>query len=857
MEENEKTEFKNIVKGEFKDFVNSYREIVTQINEIDVEDRTSQIEELEEDIRQNEGKIQKGNVYRQVNVRTFEEYAKEFMENIKNDQEKIEELRRFNQEVLPDNIKKKEELQNKYKVNVRKNIEARKEALISELEGQKIEFKETEELANLNKEIAEIQKQIDERMDEYNAILKSEQENLYVDRDKKYIRYPARDEKYKQFLVDKVNEMKKDMEPKLLQKEELSRDIMSNVKEVNGKIDEKIKIIKEQYKECVKDFTRIDNGEKDSVLLEMESEQVAKPKKDVKKVEPKIVQERDGEKVGIPRPQEKPEDDKSILDEFELDYEQSPEKGEEPEIKTQHGGDENGLPKTKESNVKNAEENLIEALKRARANAENLNNSSSKPNFVIPQETGKNPTESPSQSTDFVLPEWIDIPKENHKDSTQNVDSETPHRLTDKEVEEVEPVFNEDGSDNKNTASFYLEPDEEEKVDDKEKINYEYAKMDMEFAKKQNMRNPLGVGGIRDFRTVQENIKRGFSISEITCMTKLGLYVIKYNNGVVDYFDPRKDGILSKDAEIAKSFNIQDDIEEAKNRGFIFKDEEGQMVINDGVDFNIVDILYDQYGFGRDYFEHLKDYFNGKQSFSVVYDDSMSYEDYEKMINEADEEMLDGKYERKEDKSFVDKILAVFTMKDTIEEKEEKEETKLDKLSFSERRYLKKLAGRSKEAGLKVISTVDNRSIFKKFKDLVTGNKRLALTAPDIERENLKRMEQDRIGYKRKMEDPEVIESLKKVKDADHFVKTRTDKSKEGILYHSGENGYIYNNAKDYYGGTSAHEGFVRDLVDRAGKEAVDKNMEETLKKINQDMGIDLPTTKNGARRDSQSDEER
>ena len=848
MEENEKTEFKNIVKGEFKDFVNSYREIVTQINEIDVEDRTSQIEELEEDIRQNEGKIQKGNVYRH-NVRSFEEYAKEFMENIKNDQEKIEELRRFNQEVLPDNIKKKEELQNKYKVNVRKNIEARKEALISELEGQKIEFKETEELANLNKEIAEIQKQIDARMDEYNAILESEKENPYVVGDKKYIRYPARDEKYKQFLLVKVNEMKKDIEPKLLQKEELSRDIMSNVKEVNGKIDEKIKIIKEQYRECLKDFTRIDNGEKDSVLLEMESEQVANPKKDVKKVEPKIVQERDGEKVGIPRPQEKPEDDKSVLDEFELDYEQSPEKGETPEIKTQHGGDETGLPKTKEPNVKNAEENLMEALKRAKANAENLNNSSFKPNFVIPQETGENPAEGPSQSTDFELPEWIDIPKENHKDSTQNVDSETPHKSTDKEVEE-EPVSYEDGADNKDTASFYLEPDEEE-------INYEYAKMDMEFAKKQNMKNPLGVGGIRDFRTVQENIKRGFSISEITCMTKLGLYAIKYNNGVVDYFDPRKDGILSKDAEMAKSFNIQDDIEEAKSRGFIFKDEEEQMVINDGVDFNIVDILYNQYGFGRDYFEHLKDYFNGKQSFSVVYDDSMSYKDYEKMINEAEEEMLDGKYERKEDKSFVDRILAVFTMKDTIEEKEE---TKLDKLSFSERRYLKKLAGRSKEAGLKVISTVDNRSIFKKFKDLVTGNKRLALTAPDIERENLKRMEQDRIGYKRKMENPEVSDSLKDVKEADRLVKRRSDKLNEEWLYHSGENRNIYNiaDARAYDEEPSLHGEFVRDLKARAkGKEAVDKHMEETLKKINKDMGIDLPTTKNGARRDSQSDEER
>ena len=98
MEENEKREFENMVSGEFKDFINGYREVVTQINGIDVEDKTSQIVELEEDIRQNETKIQKGNVYRQVNVKTFEEYAQEFMENIKNDQEKIEELRRFNQD---------------------------------------------------------------------------------------------------------------------------------------------------------------------------------------------------------------------------------------------------------------------------------------------------------------------------------------------------------------------------------------------------------------------------------------------------------------------------------------------------------------------------------------------------------------------------------------------------------------------------------------------------------------------------------------------------------------------------------------------------------------------------------------
>ena len=820
MEENKEMYFRNFIDG--------YREIQTQIKKVEAEDKTSQIAELEADIQYNEQKIKKGS---RMGQKEFEKYSQEFMENIVKDETELKELKRVNEETLPERTRRKQELEN-YKQNVKNNMKEKKDELISQLESQELGH---DEFLKLDESIAEIPKQIDAIMEEYNAILKVESENPKA----------VKDDKYKQFLLDKVNRMQEELESKKSQKENLIKSIK---KEIN-----------EQYRECLKDFARIDNGEKDSVLLSMEAEQVANSKKAVKKVEQNNnrAQKRDDKDISELKPQEKPEDDKSVLDEFELDYEQSPKKGEEPEIKTQHGGDENGLPKTKEPNVKNAEENLIEALKRARANAENLNNSSSKPNFVIPQETGKNPTESPLQSTDFVLPEWIDIPKENHKDSTQNVDSETPHRSTDKEVEEVEPVFNEDGSDNKNTASFYLEPDEEEKVDDKEKINYEYAKMDMEFAKKQNMRDPLGVGGIRDFRTVQENIKRGFSISEITCMTKLGLYVIKYNNGVVDYFDPRKDGVLSKDAEIAKSFNIQDDIEEAKNRGFISKDEEEQMVIKDGVDFNIVDILYNEYGFGKDYFEHLKDYFNEKQSFSVVYDDSMSYKDYKKIIDAVDEERLDGERERKEDKSFVDKILSVFTMKDTMEEKTG---TELEKLSFGERRYLKKLAGRSKEAGLKVISTVDNRSIFKKFKDLVTGNKRLALTAPDIERENLKRMEQDRIGYKRKMENPEVSESLKIVKDADHLVKTRTDKSNERWLYHARKNGEIYYDAvsEAYIEEPSSHGEFVRDLKARAkGKEAVDKHMEETLKKINQDMGIDLPTTKNGARRDSQLDKER
>lgn len=86
--------------NEFEVFINSYRNIQTKIKEIDIEDKTSEIERIKKDIKYNELEIQKLEMYREgvfKDVRKFEEASKPFMEKIKQDEERIQKLKDFNE----------------------------------------------------------------------------------------------------------------------------------------------------------------------------------------------------------------------------------------------------------------------------------------------------------------------------------------------------------------------------------------------------------------------------------------------------------------------------------------------------------------------------------------------------------------------------------------------------------------------------------------------------------------------------------------------------------------------------------------------------------------------------------------
>ena len=287
---------------------------------------------------------------------------------------------------------------------------------------------------------------------------------------------------------------------------------------------------------------------------------------------------------------------------------------------------------------------------------------------------------------------------------------------------------------------------------------------------------------------------------------------------------------------------------------FLKNDNLRQKIIDGDVDLNIVEFLYDLNGNIM-----IGDYLNGMQHFNIVYDDSISYKDYRKMLEEADKDLLDEEDEYDEwdldddeEKTFIDKFLSIFALK-------EKTGTKLEKLGFGEKRYFKKLAERSKKSGLKVFSLIDNRNIFKKVKDFLKRDENSYIESQE-DRKYLKWAEKDRIGYGRMMENPEILDTLKNVSSTELRLLMNTQERNEAVLYHTGKNEDIYKEASSnaYTSEPNSHGEFVKDMKARAkGKEAVDKNMEATLKKITQDMGVDLPTTKNGAREDSQSNGER
>ena len=406
MEENKEMYFRNFIAG--------YREIQAQIKKVEAEDKTSQIAKLEANIQYNEQKIQKGS---KMGQKEFEKYSKEFMENIAKDETELKELKRVNEETLPERTRRKQELEN-YKQNVRNNMKEKKDELLSQLESQELEH---DEFLKLDEAIAEIPKQIDAIMEEYNAILKVESENPKA----------VKDDKYKQFLLDKVNRMREELESKKSQKENLIKSIK---KEIN-----------EQYRECLKDFARIDNGEKDSVLLEAESAQDMNSKKAEKKVVRKVAtqnrkvenakktkieknenveekpeekEEKEDNNADSKKPEEKvePKFEGTIfagIDEYGFEVEAPKTKNEdhklqmeenEPEEKifdldddeyeqsfrkekAESGKPENSeIPNMASSDISQAESDLKNAINTARTNAENLNNISTQTKFEDPPE---------------------------------------------------------------------------------------------------------------------------------------------------------------------------------------------------------------------------------------------------------------------------------------------------------------------------------------------------------------------------------------------------------------------------------------------------------------------------------------
>ena len=234
----------------------------------------------------------------------------------------------------------------------------------------------------------------------------------------------------------------------------------------------------------------------------------------------------------------------------------------------------------------------------------------------------------------------------------------------------------------------------------------------------------------------------------------------------------------------------------------------------EGMDLNIPFILYDTYGTNELADKTIDDYKNGWQHFSIVYDDTIKYKDYKKMLAESSMADID-------------------------------EETRLEKLSLKEKRYFKNIAKRAVESGLKVSSVVDTRSILEKIKDVLTLKKLVGETSYDEQRANLEEEKLDNLQRHRMMENPEIIKTKKEMEYYSKMKKIFPE-ILEGSLYRDGANKEVYENTKQKVEEkfSTPHSKFVQELAESAARKAVDKRTEEVIKKVNKDMGINMPATK-------------
>ena len=258
--------------NEFDTFVNSYRNIQTKIKKIDIEDKTSEIEKLEKDIRFNELEIQQLENYN--NVTKFEEASRPFMEKIRQDEEKIEKLKEFNKslEERRNEVKKLEE----YKDNVKKSLKAQKDSKLEKLQTKKIE---------LQKKIEETQAKAFSGLEE-NIKNYVEQYKNFIEEEKQKPKNAVKDSKYKEFLENNIIKLKAEL---INKKESLKNPFSEQLEEINNQI----KSINQAYKEALLDFERINRGEQDKVYNRAWDEAIKENKRrDEEKAKIKLAEEK-------------------------------------------------------------------------------------------------------------------------------------------------------------------------------------------------------------------------------------------------------------------------------------------------------------------------------------------------------------------------------------------------------------------------------------------------------------------------------------------------------------------------------------------------------------------------------------
>lgn len=174
MEKNEKEKLsENMQINTFKNFIEGYVNVHNEMVGLDISDKSKEIERQEKIIEANDALIQNyletrqlkrmanGNM-KEIDVNNkqehiaFEVQTKQYMENIKKAEAKIEQMKKQQEE----NIKRKEQLEN-VKKNIREHAKKMKEEKIEEEKNDKTNYELPKMYVEYEKQEEEIQKQLE------------------------------------------------------------------------------------------------------------------------------------------------------------------------------------------------------------------------------------------------------------------------------------------------------------------------------------------------------------------------------------------------------------------------------------------------------------------------------------------------------------------------------------------------------------------------------------------------------------------------------------------------------------------------------------------------------------------------
>ena len=229
-----------------KIYLDGYKNITNAINSLDVEDKTAQIEKLEDEIRNLEkyGKEYETTFSANDTNQAKQKRTEEIVTEIANREKEIEKLKQKNKEVQKNIEYKKmlEERKETVKVNARNEKEEKVTGIKNEI--AELKNKEQEELLKLNnsEEMINLYKQL-------NDMEKEEKEHPNK----------ARDSKYKEFLQRKINNLNENYKEFYNQCEEKIAILDGNIRQIN-----------KEYQKFLQNLIRIDNG------LEIEQEETQK-----------------------------------------------------------------------------------------------------------------------------------------------------------------------------------------------------------------------------------------------------------------------------------------------------------------------------------------------------------------------------------------------------------------------------------------------------------------------------------------------------------------------------------------------------------------------------------------------------